>query len=294
MSRSRFDAFFPAFRTATVAGLFALLAGCATEPAPVAMLAPADVAEIEMTTDSLFGPIALAEIEITVDSIQEDESARDGFAAADVPTEDPARSAARAWLAGMESAAAKVAPVAKAPVRAATTESYGASGGGVGLAGTAFAENPPTSFSARRKTISTRGPSQAANDSVASIASTDTTSASRSVTRALSRSQTSVQQSPEPLTPAMIKTSVKRQMGKVRACYERALKSDEGLAGKLVMSWKIKADGTVRSVSVARDDLGSDKVSMCVTDAVASFKFPQGTETVSIEYPMSFKSENTW
>lgn len=295
MSRSRFDVFFPTFRIAAVAGLMAALVGCETQPAPVATLAPADVAEIEVSSDSVFGPIALAEIEITADSIQEEPELRDGFASAELPVEDPARVAANAWLAGMEKAAKK-APVAKAPVRAAaTTESYGASGGGVSLAGTDFAENPPTHFAPRRKTIATRGPAtRSADTGMASMADTSSGRSGSAVTRSVSRSTNTVERAVEPLTPAQIKVAVKRQMGKVRACYERALKQNEGLSGKLVMSWKIKPDGSVRSVSIARDELGHDKVSMCVTGAVATFKFPRGTETVSIEYPMSFKAENAW
>ena len=294
MSRSRFDVFFPAFRAATIAGLaLALLGGCETQPAAVAVLGPADAADIEMTPESMFGPIALAEIEITAATIQSDTTEADGFASVEVPTESASRRAASAWLAGMERAA-KTPAVAKASAREATSASFGASGGGVGLTGTDFAESPPSHFAPRRKTIASRGPAQVAETGIASIATEESSSASTGVTRGLSRSYSEVQQAVEPLTPAMIKTTVARQMGKVRACYERGLKSEEGLSGKLVMAWKIKSDGSVRSVSIARDELGADKVSMCVVDAVSSFKFPQGTETVSIEYPMNFKAESSW
>ncbi len=296
MTRSRFDLFFPVFRTAGLAGLtLALLAGCETRPADVAMFGPADVSEIEMTADALFGPITLDEVEITAEA--RDEAANtDGYASAETPAEDPSARAAQAWLAGMEAAAeAAQEVVAKAaPARAATSESYGASGGGVGIENTAFSADPPTSFAPRRKTISTRGPSETTVAGLASMTGSDAGHTSTTVTRGVSRTQTAVQQQPEPLTAEVIKSTVGRQMGKVRACYERGLKREAGLAGKLLMSWKIKTDGTVKSVSVVRDELGSDKVSMCVIDAVSSFKFPHGTETVSIEYPMAFQAERTY
>lgn len=298
MTRTRFDIFFPAFRTAAIAGLtLALLGGCATEPAEVAMFGPADVSEIEMTGASLFGPLELAEVEITAATIQPEDTSQDGIAATEVPAEDPAGRAAAAWLAGMEEAAKAVPQIMDAaPVRASTPESYGASGGGVGVADTAFGEASPTQrrIAPRRKSIVSRGPSQVADAGVASIAGTGATHSSAGVSRGVSRSVVARDEAPKPLTPAVIKSSIGRQMGKVRACYERALKQEQGLAGKLVMSWRIGADGVVKAVSVARDELGSDKVSLCVTHAVATFKFPRGTESVSIEYPMSFKSESTW
>ena len=173
----------------------------------------------------------------------------------------------------------------------AIPESYAASGGGVGLEDTSFSETPPSRFAPRRKTIASRGPSETAMAGIASMAPSSTSDRSSSVVRGVSRSQVAVTKTPEPLTPAVIKTSVNRQMGKVRTCYERALKRDEGLSGKLVMGWRIGADGKVKHVSVVKDQLGSDKVSMCVIGAIATFKFPRGTETVSIEYPMSFKSD---
>jgi hypothetical protein len=291
MTRSRFDAFFPAFRAASLAGLtLALLAGCGAEQTDAEMFGPTEPSEIDVTA-SLFGPIAFAEIEITQAVYEADDSRRDGYAGTDVPTEDPSRAAAAAWLEGMAAAAKSV--IATAPVQVATAESYGASGGGVGIANTSFAETPPTSFAPRRKNIVTRGPTGSVESGLASMATTSAPRAS-AVTRTVTRSQAAVEKAPEPLTPEVIKTTIGRQMGKVRACYERSLKTEQKLGGKLLMGWKIGRDGKVKSVSVLDDELGSDKVSMCVVHAVATFKFPRGTETLSIEYPMKFKAGPSW
>ncbi len=292
MTRSRFDVFFPAFRAAGLAGLtLALIAGCGSEPAEVEMFGPTEPSEIDVTA-SLFGPIAFAEIEITQAVYEADDSRRDGYASVDVPIEDPSRAAAAAWLEGMTAAAKTV--VAKAPVQTATSESYGASGGGVGIANTSFAETPPKSFAPRRKSIVTRGPTGSVESGLASMSTTSAPRAAAAVTRGVTRSQAAVEKAPEPLTPEVIKATIGRQMGKVRACYERTLKTEQQLGGKLLMGWKIGKDGKVKSVSVLDDELGSDKVSMCVVHAVATFKFPRGTETLSIEYPMKFKAGPSW
>ncbi len=292
MTRSRFDVFFPAFRAAGLAGLsLALIAGCDSEPPNVAVFGPSDVSEIEVSAD-MFGPVAFAEIEITVAVFEADDSRRDGYASTDVPMEDPSRAAAAAWLEGMAAAAKTV--IATAPAQVATAESYGASGGGVGIEDTVFAETPPTSFAPRRKTIVTRGPTGSVESGLASMSTTAAPRATSAVSRGVTRSQTAVEKAPEPLTPEVIKTTIGRQMGKVRACYERSLKSEQKLGGKLLMGWKIGKDGKVKSVSVLDDELGSDKVSMCVVHAVATFKFPRGTDTLSIEYPMKFKAGPSW
>jgi hypothetical protein len=94
----------------------------------------------------------------------------------------------------------------------------------------------------------------------------------------------------EPLTADVIETSIKRQLPRVRACYERQLKSDSTLNGRMVLAMNVQPAGTVSSAYIADDQVGDEELTTCVANAVSTFQFPRGTESVAVEYPVNFKT----
>ncbi len=97
------------------------------------------------------------------------------------------------------------------------------------------------------------------------------------------------------LEPHEIRQTIVRQLPKVKACYERALKAEGGLRGRLVLSLDVQPEGNVTGARISDDGIGNDTLSACVVKAVDSWRFPAGTETVSVEYPVSLKpSSGTW
>ena len=94
----------------------------------------------------------------------------------------------------------------------------------------------------------------------------------------------------EPLTAEVIEGTIQRQLPRVRACYERELKGDTTLAGRMVLAMSVQPSGTVSSAQVTTDEVGDDELTSCVTRAVRTFQFPQGTESVAVEYPVHFKA----
>lgn len=97
------------------------------------------------------------------------------------------------------------------------------------------------------------------------------------------------------LEPHEIRQTIVRQLPKVRACYERALKKEAHLSGRLVLSLDVQPEGNVSGARIADDGIGNDTLSACVVKAVDSWRFPTGTETVSVEYPVSLKpSSGAW
>ena len=52
------------------------------------------------------------------------------------------------------------------------------------------------------------------------------------------------------LDPGLVAKEVRARQGAIKACYERALKRNPTLTGKIVMHWTITAAGTVSGVDV--------------------------------------------
>ncbi len=96
------------------------------------------------------------------------------------------------------------------------------------------------------------------------------------------------------LPPAAIKSTIKRNLPQVKACYERELKQKPTLEGKVVVAWTIGADGRVRRPRVVRNSTGSRGFLPCVTRSVASWRFPRAESPSDIEYPFVFRSNQGW
>lgn len=88
---------------------------------------------------------------------------------------------------------------------------------------------------------------------------------------------------------AIIKRYVKRQLSKIRYCYEKALLGNPTLAGTVNTQFTINGAGLV----VAATATGLDKdVAACVASAIRVIEFPKpvnGDSTVQINYPFTFK-----
>ena len=107
---------------------------------------------------------------------------------------------------------------------------------------------------------------------------------------ALNQVQEVVVREVESLTPEIIDSSIRRQLPRVRACYERQLKSDSGLSGRLVLAMSVQPGGAVTRAWITGDQIGDEELTACVTKAVGTFQFPQSTESVAVEYPLHFKA----
>ncbi len=95
-----------------------------------------------------------------------------------------------------------------------------------------------------------------------------------------------VDESTRPLDPKTLRRAIKRQMPKLRACYERALKGDDRLQGRMTLAWKVRTDGGVEDVRIRQDDMQEPRLRKCVVTSVAGWRFPQGTEDIGVEYPL--------
>jgi hypothetical protein len=92
-----------------------------------------------------------------------------------------------------------------------------------------------------------------------------------------------------PLPPEVIRRVVRAHFNKIRFCYDRALRSQPTLAGKLVMNFTIDPKGGTKGVSVADGTISDPDLRSCVIAAFTSMSFPEPKSgPVVVTYPIEF------
>lgn len=84
-------------------------------------------------------------------------------------------------------------------------------------------------------------------------------------------------------------SALRAKGGQARGCYNRALRQDATLTGKMTLSVRIGPTGNVCSASVIEDSLNDPAVATCVTQMFRSGKFPppQGG-CAQVNVPLNF------
>ncbi|MDB4983659.1 MAG: hypothetical protein JWM82_4411, partial [Myxococcales bacterium] len=89
---------------------------------------------------------------------------------------------------------------------------------------------------------------------------------------------------------AAIAREIRARRKAVSACYERALKQQPTLAGKLVVRFSLSAAGTVTSVDIDEDTLGAPDVAACVRATALRWRFPALAEgPAALSFPFVFQ-----
>jgi len=87
-----------------------------------------------------------------------------------------------------------------------------------------------------------------------------------------------------------VRRYAQQHSGALRRCYERRLKQNQTLAGRMEIGMTIGAGGQVQSARVVSDSVRDPEVSSCVRQAVAQWRglpAPQGG-CVNVNYPIAF------
>jgi hypothetical protein len=93
------------------------------------------------------------------------------------------------------------------------------------------------------------------------------------------------------LTAEEIDRVVKARAGIFRACYQKELNHTPGIGGKLLIHFKIGADGTVQAGNTSTSSgstLRNDAVEQCVKSNVNRLKFPAKGGVANVNYPFVF------
>ncbi len=84
-----------------------------------------------------------------------------------------------------------------------------------------------------------------------------------------------------------IMDTLRRRMGGVKACYEKRLKRNPELKGKVVVRFVIAAGGSVIEAEVVENTTGDSDLAACIAQSVRVIRFPpaEGSET-TVTYPI--------
>jgi hypothetical protein len=94
---------------------------------------------------------------------------------------------------------------------------------------------------------------------------------------------------PGGLSAEEINRAVKARGGVFRACYQKELNRSPGIAGKLVVRFKIDGKGVVQAASVTGGStLSNSAVSDCVTSNVMRLRFRAAGGIANVTYPFVF------
>ncbi len=92
------------------------------------------------------------------------------------------------------------------------------------------------------------------------------------------------------LDRSLIDEVIKRNMNKIKYCYQRELTKNPALAGKVVIKFTIAKDGGVSSASKKSSTMGNASVEQCIVAQFMRMKFPEpkGGGIVIVSYPFLF------
>lgn len=101
---------------------------------------------------------------------------------------------------------------------------------------------------------------------------------------------------PASLDKEDVRAGIKAVTPKIRDCYERALKQQPDLGGKVIVKFTMEGKdgkGTVVSGEVAESETDSPFFDACVLKEVAGaeFKAPSGGGTINVTYPFVFAND---
>ena len=96
------------------------------------------------------------------------------------------------------------------------------------------------------------------------------------------------------LTSFDIERVFKVNLGQIKECYEKSLKKNPGLSGRIKSRFLIGATGTVTESKIIESNMSNSEIETCVSSAISSFKFPppRGTGGVWVNYPFVFMPSN--
>lgn len=87
---------------------------------------------------------------------------------------------------------------------------------------------------------------------------------------------------------ATVVAMIKLRMGAIKACYERSLRQNPSLAGKVTVEFTIVPAGTVTAPSVLGNSTGDDSVAQCVVTTLRSLRFKPGPVGGNVVYAYPF------
>ena len=94
--------------------------------------------------------------------------------------------------------------------------------------------------------------------------------------------------------PNIVTRQIRARIRAIQTCYERELRNNPTLAGRVLVRFTIQTTGTVSGARATENSTGSPAVATCVVRTISRFRFNPGPEggSVTFAYPFVFAPQN--
>ncbi|MCA9604618.1 MAG: TonB family protein [Myxococcales bacterium] len=94
--------------------------------------------------------------------------------------------------------------------------------------------------------------------------------------------------------PNIVTRQIRARIRAIQTCYERELRNNPTLAGRVLVRFTIQPTGTVSGATATENSTGSPAVASCVVSTISRFRFNPGPEggSVTFAYPFVFAPQN--
>lgn len=94
--------------------------------------------------------------------------------------------------------------------------------------------------------------------------------------------------------PSVVAGTIRRRIRAIQRCYERELRNNPTLSGRVLVRFTIVPAGTISSATATENTTGSDAVARCVVSTIRRFRFNPGPDggSVTYAYPFVFAPQN--
>ena len=94
------------------------------------------------------------------------------------------------------------------------------------------------------------------------------------------------------LDSEIIRRVIRRHRRGMQACYERQLRSDPTIEGRLVVRFTITPDGDVAIAIITENDTSDSDLGDCVLAELRRMTFPESDTSIEVTYPFLFQPED--
>lgn len=92
------------------------------------------------------------------------------------------------------------------------------------------------------------------------------------------------------LTKEEVEGVIRSHLPAIKACYERSLKINPNIKGRVLTSFEIGVNGKVNRSEIANSTLNNPATEQCVAQVIKQWQFPvpRGKGVVRVTYPFTF------
>lgn len=103
----------------------------------------------------------------------------------------------------------------------------------------------------------------------------------------------SVTPAPEGMDKEEVRRKVRENLPSFKNCYNPEWEKNKKLEGKIVISWKVKKDGSVENEQIESTTMNNPVVEKCLLGILKKTTFPKPPEgsIAEIKYPFYFKGQ---